>query len=101
MSRKIPLHPSTLRPLLLAGAEREITLVNGVVTFALTFYTVLYISVFVGIAVVMSGLFLQWAARVAGKRDPMGLKVFKRHIHYATWYPAAAHPDAPFAPPRS
>jgi len=101
VSRKIPLHPSTIRPLLLAGAEREITLVNGVMTFALTFYMTLYVSVFIGMAVVASGLFVQWAARIAGKKDPMGLKVFKRHIHYGTFYPAAAHPDAPWAPPRN
>jgi type IV secretory pathway TrbD component len=50
--------------------------------------------------VVASGLFVQWAARIADKKDPMGLKVFKRHIQYGTFYPAAAHPDAPWAPPR-
>lgn len=98
--RKIPLHPSTIRPLLLAGAEREVTLVNGVLTVALTFYTTLYLSVFLGIAVVGVGLFAQFVARTAAKKDPMGLKVYKRHIHYKPWYPAAAHPDAPFSPSR-
>jgi type IV secretory pathway TrbD component len=100
MSRKIPLHPSTIRPMLLGGAEREITLVNAVLSFALVFYGTLYISVFVGMAIAAAGLFFQWAARIAGKKDPMGLKVFRRHIHYQTFYPAAAHPDAPFALPR-
>ncbi|MBN6739515.1 VirB3 family type IV secretion system protein [Acidithiobacillus sp. MC6.1] len=96
MSRKIALHPSTLRHLLLAGAEREVTLVNGVLTIAFTFYASLYISIFVGIGVAAAGLAAQFAARIAGKKDPMGLKVYKRHIHYQRFYPAAAHPDAPY-----
>ena len=35
--RRIPIHPSLTRPVLLAGAERELVLVNGTIVAALIF----------------------------------------------------------------
>ena len=35
--RRAPIHPSLTRPILLAGAERELVLVNGTIIAALIF----------------------------------------------------------------
>lgn len=86
-----PLHASLVRPILLAGAEREMVLIE-------IFFTTLgprlaTLAVLSGLALVVHPLLLR-----AAKYDPDLAKVYLRHIRYRRFYPARPHPEAP-APP--
>ena len=86
--RKIVVHPSLIRPLLLGGAERELVLVNVVVIAALIFgvgFHWLSLTVAVGLATAGQWLLVQ-AARV----DPYLSRIYKRHLDYHGFYLAQA-----------
>ena len=89
---RTPIHPSLVRPILLAGGERELVLINVVLIFAL----VLGVGpnpVTLGLAGVLATA--GHGALVAlAKVDPQGWRVFARHFQYRDFYPARAHPFA-------
>lgn len=88
-----PLHASLVRPVLLAGAEREMALLE--IFLAATFLTAL------GPRLVTLGVVLALALLVhpllvrAAKYDPDLAKLYLRHIRYRRFYPARPHPEAP------
>jgi type IV secretory pathway TrbD component len=94
--RKVPIHAALTRPLLLAGAERELVLVNVVTIAALVF----------GIgwhwATMSAAIFLatvgQWLLVQAAKIDPQLSRIYKRHLTYKPFYQAQASIDAPISP---
>ena len=63
--RKIPLHQSLIRPILLAGAERNLAMLNGVIAAALVFGGGSLWAVGLGIlfAVVVHALLVRLAKR--------------------------------------
>lgn len=90
--RAIPLHQSLIRPLLLGGGERTLTLINGVISGALIFgigsWQAAVFGLFFAVAV-------QWMLVKMAKTDTQLFDVFKRSIAYQKYYPAQAHFSAP------
>lgn len=91
--RRAPIHPSLTRPLLLAGAERELVLVNGTLIAALVFGVGFHWAS-VTMAIVLATLG-HWALTRAAKHDPQLSRIYVRHIRYLEYYPAQAAVDAP------
>ena len=86
--RKIPVHPSLIRPLLLAGAERELVLVNVVVIAALIFGVGFYwLSLLVAFFLATAG---HWLLVQAATLDPYLSRIYKRHLDYEGFYLAQA-----------
>ena len=82
--RKIPVHPSLIRPLLLAGAERELVLVNVVVIAALIFGVGFYwLSLLIAFLLATAG---HWLLVQAGNLDPYLSRIYKRHLDYEGFY---------------
>lgn len=91
--RRIPIHPSLTRPLLLAGAERELVLVNGTIIAALIFGVGAHWA-----SLTMAGLLAtvgHWALTRAATHDPHLSRIYVRHIRYQAAYPAQARVQAP------
>lgn len=89
--RKVGVHLSLVRPLLLMGCEREPLLLTAVITVALVFVLGNLIFAIVGIAF--------WTVAVAllsrmAKHDPQLSAVYIRHARYRSFYPAQASIDA-------
>jgi type IV secretion system protein VirB3 len=86
--RKILVHPSLIRPLLLAGAERELVLVNVVVIAALVFGVGLYwLSLVMAFGLATAG---HWLLVQAANQDPYLSRIYKRHVEYESFYLAQA-----------
>lgn len=86
-ARVLPIHVALTRPILLAGADRELTLVNVIVCFALLFgigFSQWTLSIVVFLATVG-----QWALGRVTKYDPDFRRVYTRHVQLQTYYPAA------------
>lgn len=90
--RKVVLHQSLIRPILLGGAERTLALLNGVVSAGLIFGIGSWQAAVLGIifAVVVHGVLVKLA-----KKDDQFFEVYKRHIQYQDHYPAQASISAP------
>lgn len=92
--RRIPIHRALNRPDLLAGCERELLLLTGLITLTLVVVALNWIAAIAGIfiwTVVVAGL------RAMAKADPYMSKVYLRHIKYKAFYPAHSTPFAPGA----
>jgi type IV secretion system protein VirB3 len=91
--RCIPIHVSLTRPILLAGADRELTLINVIVNFALIFgigfsrwtFGVCFLLATVG----------QWTLGRVTRYDPDFRRVYTRHVQLQPFYPARASLHAP------
>src|SRR5437667_6904443 len=91
--RRAPIHLSLTRPLLLAGAERELVLVNGTLIAALIFGVGFHwTSLTMAILLATVG---HWGLTRAAKHDPQLSRVYVRHIRYHEYYPARAAVQAP------
>jgi len=85
--RTVPIHRSLTRPVLLAGADRELVLANGVVVTALLFgIGVSWYTVGISAALLIVG---HWGLVLLSKYDPQIRQVYMRHIQLAEYYPAA------------
>lgn len=88
------IHQSLTRPILLAGAERQLAIANWITAAALILGCGLHwYTVAMGILLVTVG---HWALVQAAKFDSQLSQVYVRHIRYQDYYPARA---AIFAPP--
>jgi len=93
--RRMPIHAALVRPILFAGADRELTLANGVICIALLFgigfsrYTVSIVVVLLTVG--------HWALARITKADPSFRQVYVRHVRLRPFYPAAGTPRAPSA----
>ena len=84
--RRIPIHPSLTRPVLLAGAERELVLVNGTIVAALIFGVgVHWTSLTMAAVLATLG---HWGLTRAAKHDPHLSRIYIRHVRYQEHYPA-------------
>ncbi len=91
--REIPIHSSLTRPLLLAGGERELVLMNAIIIAALILgvgFHWLSFSIAIGLAT-----FGHWGLRALAKRDPQMRRIYVRHISYQGVYSARASLKAP------
>ena len=91
--RRAPIHPSLIRPLLLAGAERELVLVNGTLIAALLFGVGFH-----WVSLTIAGLLAtggHWALTRAAKYDPRLSRIYVRHVRYQPYYPARPLTEAP------
>src|SRR5216117_1794319 len=91
--RRAPIHLALTRPLLLAGAERELVLMNGTLIAALIFGVGFHwASLTMAILLCTVG---HWGLTRAAKHDPQLCRVYVRHIRYQEYYPARAAVQAP------
>lgn len=92
VTHKIPVHQSLVQPVLVAGAERELTILMGFLA------AIIWVA---GKDLISIGLaLLTWfigngLSRMAAKEDPQRIKVFFRHIKYRDFYPATEKINAP------
>lgn len=77
----IPIHRSLTQTILLAGAPREITIINGTFTAAL----VLGLHTWYGLPI---GLALHVIAVAAAKKDPQFFATFRRQLRQKSHYSA-------------
>src|SRR5437667_3031323 len=91
--RRAPIHLALTRSLLLAGAERELVLMNGTLIAALIFGVGFHwASLTMAILLATVG---HWELTRAAKHDPQLSRVYVRHIRYQESYPARAVAQAP------
>lgn len=95
--RSIPIHSSLLRPNLLAGGERTLTLLNMTLASVMIFGIGTLPAIAAGL---VTGAVIQWMLTLMAKRDPQAFDTYRRHIHQQKFYPAAAWVDATRSPPR-
>jgi len=89
--RRIPIHASLLRPVLLGGADRECALANGIICVALLFgIGVSRYTVGIVILLLTSG---HGALIRITKADPLFRLVYLRHVRLRSYY--AATGDVP------
>jgi type IV secretory pathway TrbD component len=87
-SRHTTIHASLTRSLLLAGAERELVLMNGTAIAALIFGVGFHwASVTVALVFATVG---HWALTRVAKHDPQMSRIYIRHVRYQEYYPARA-----------
>lgn len=87
-ARTVPVHRALARPLLLAGADRELALANGVIVAALLFGIGLsWYTAGVSAALLVIG---HWGLVLLAKHDPELRRIYVRHVGLAAHYPAAA-----------
>jgi type IV secretory pathway TrbD component len=87
-SRRTTIHSSLTRPLLLAGAERELVLMNGTAIAALIFGVGFHWA-----SVTMAILFAtvgHWALTRVARHDSQMSRIYIRHVRYQEYYPARA-----------
>jgi type IV secretion system protein VirB3 len=89
--RTVPIHASLLRPLLLAGGERELVILNAIAAAVLIFGVGGTMGIVMGVVI---WTIVQFALVQLAKRDPQFRQIFARQIHQQKVYYAAAHPDA-------
>lgn len=91
--RRAPIHQSLTRPLLLAGAERELVLVNGTVISALVFGVGFHwVSLTIAALLATMG---HWALTRAAKYEARLSQMYLRHVRYQAYYPARPLAGAP------
>ncbi|MDN4572049.1 conjugal transfer protein TrbD [Pandoraea cepalis] len=91
--RRVVLRQSLVRPILLAGAERKLTLVAGTLSAAMVFGVQSKEAIFAG---VVFWLLAHWGLVQAAKKDPQLSLVYPRHLMYQPYYEPVA---TVFAPP--
>jgi type IV secretion system protein TrbD len=85
--RRVPIHRSLNRPQLLAGADRELALMAGVISAMFIFAIVKIWAVFAGVVFWMVAFHL---LRMLAKADPLMRPVFIRYQIYQRYYPPQA-----------
>jgi type IV secretory pathway TrbD component len=96
--RRLVLHPSLVRPNLLAGGERHLTIVLWTAVFGLIFGAgIRPMSIAVGMAI---GIVGQYGLIRAAHADPHWFTVYRRHLQYQQFYPAHSSARAESVPVR-
>ena len=88
--RLIPIHAALVRPILFAGADRELALANGILCIALLFG--IGVSRYTMLVVVLLLTLGHWALVRTTKADPLFRQVYMRHVRLRSFYPAAGSP---------
>jgi len=90
--RKVVLHQSLIRPILLGGAERTLALLNGVVSAGLIFGIGSWQAAVLG---AVFAVVVHWGLVELAKKDTQFFDIYRRHIQYQDYYPAQANYNAP------
>lgn len=90
--RKVPLHQSLIRPILLGGAERTLAMLNGVISAGLIFGIGSWQAAVLG---VVFALVVHWFLVQLANNDTQFFDIYRRHIQYQDYYPAQACHSAP------
>jgi type IV secretory pathway TrbD component len=91
-NRRTTIHSSLTRPLLLAGAERELVLINGTAIAALIFGVGFHwASVTVAVIFATIG---HWVLTRVARHDAQMSRIYIRHVRYQEFYPARASAKA-------
>lgn len=90
--QSVVIHQSLIRPLLMGGAERDLAMLNGVVSAALIFGIGSWQAAILGI---FFAVVVQWGLVQLAKKDTQFFDVYKRHVQYQDYYPAQASHSAP------
>lgn len=90
-TRRLPLHPSLTRPMLVAGGEREATFALWFACLSVPVMTSLW---FIPVGLIVGGVGQSFLRSLA-KRDPQALGVVRRHWSQQAVYPGAASAYAP------
>lgn len=83
--RRTPLHRALHRPTLIAGGERELVLVTGLMAGGVAVTALNVPALIVGVIVWGVNLYF---LRLMAKADPEMSKVYLRSIKFAGYYPA-------------
>ncbi len=94
-TRRIPIHHSLLRPQLLAGGERTLTILNVMTCSAMIFGIGGEFGIVGGIVIFA---IVQWFLTMMARRDTQAFDVYRGHIALQKYYPAGEWIDAPYAP---
>jgi type IV secretion system protein VirB4 len=86
----VEIHQSLVRPVLIAGVERELAILIGISSVLIWIAGKDFMSFLLAIAIWFIGMFL---AREAAKLDGQMVKVFLRHIQYQEFYQATENPE--------
>ncbi|NQY73241.1 MAG: VirB3 family type IV secretion system protein [Candidatus Margulisbacteria bacterium] len=87
--REIPIRRSLHRSNLLLGAERELVLLTGLMSFTLIFSSMSVMVMVIGIGIWFA---ITAILRLMAKFDPVLSKIYIRHIKYRAYYPAKSTP---------
>lgn len=97
-ARRLVLHPSLIRPNLLAGGDRHLTIILWTAVFSLIFGAgIRPMSIAVGMAI---GIVGQYGLMRAASADPHWFTVYRRHLQYQKFYPAHSSARAESVPVR-
>ena len=88
------MHRALHRENLLAGCERELLLVAGMMTALLVVVAMNWVAAGVGAVV---WIVCVGVLRAMGKADPLMSKIYVRHVRYRAYYPARSRIGAPGA----
>ena len=95
-ARRLVLHPSLVRPNLLAGGDRHLTILLWTSVFAVIFGAgIRPMSIAVGMAL---GILGQMGLIRAATADPHWFPVYRRHLRYRKFYPAHSSARADSVP---
>lgn len=87
--RRVPIHRALNRPNLLLGAERELLLTTGLISFTLIVAAQTVVACVLGFALWFVSIgFL----RMMAKADPLMSAVYMRHVQYRSYYPTHSRP---------
>lgn len=92
--RKVVLRQSLVRPILLGGADRDLTMIVGSFAAALIFGVGSKEAVVMGLLLWFIG---HWGLVQLAKVDPHMRDVARRHFIYKKYYPAQTSHSAPSA----
>ena len=91
ITRRLPLHPSLTKPMLVAGGEREATFALWFLCLSIPILTSLW---FIPVGILVGGVG-QTFLRDLAKKDPQALGVVRRHWSQQTVYLGQASAYAP------
>ena len=81
----VPVHPSLIKPILYAGAERELTICLAFSAMIIWVAGKDFISLIIAFLFWFIGILL---ARMAAFIDPQMTRIFFKHLKYQDYYPA-------------
>lgn len=86
MADKIPVHPALVQPVLVAGAEREYTLLIALMAVMVWVAGKSLIAAILSVLIWVIGMGI---GRMMAKKDAQGFKILLRHVKYTEYYPAS------------
>ncbi|RAX56475.1 conjugal transfer protein TrbD [Helicobacter monodelphidis] len=80
---RIKIYSALNKPNLIFGCDRELILMTGVISFALIFVGMSFITFFLGVIILAISL---TSLRLIAKKDPLMRGIFIRQLQYKSFY---------------